>query len=107
MIDSAADATYLLQNGRTLLGPGWRAVDSFNDEDDLEEFEEEEEVRSCDGYNVDGCLWPGILHHDGPRYGYGFKDALERIAVSADGESDTLKSVGASAAWRLLGEDLY
>jgi hypothetical protein len=29
----------------TLLGPGWRAVESFDDVEDIDEYETEEEVR--------------------------------------------------------------
>lgn len=33
-----------MENGQTLLGPGWTAVENFDDLDD-DEYEEEEEVR--------------------------------------------------------------
>ena len=44
MLMSSADAPRALRQGRSLFGSGWKAVDSFEDLSDLEDYESEEEV---------------------------------------------------------------
>ncbi len=44
MIQSTEQALKLLAEGKSLLGPGWTAVDSFDDLSDDDEYEEEVEV---------------------------------------------------------------
>jgi len=46
MLQSADDAPRVLAEGRSLLGPGWKVVDSFDDLENEDEFEGEEEVSS-------------------------------------------------------------
>ncbi len=47
MLQSADDAPRVLVDGKSLLGPGWKAVDWFDDLEDADEFEEGEEVSAA------------------------------------------------------------
>lgn len=44
MLQSSDDAPRVLAAGQSLLGPGWKAVDSFDDLSDPGDFESSEEV---------------------------------------------------------------
>lgn len=46
MLQSSDTAERILKEGRSLYGPGWKVVDSFEDLEDGDEYESEEEV-SC------------------------------------------------------------
>jgi hypothetical protein len=45
MLQSAEDAPRILADGASLFGPGWKALDSFDDIDE-DEYETDEEVPS-------------------------------------------------------------
>ena len=44
MLDSTEDALHILAEGKSILGPGWKAVDSFDDLNDPEAYDDSEEV---------------------------------------------------------------
>lgn len=46
MLQSAAEAEAHLESGPSLLGPGWREVESFEDLSDEDEYTTDEEVSS-------------------------------------------------------------
>ena len=73
MLQSSDDVPRALAEGRSILGPGWKAINSFDDLSDPEDFEESEEVREL--------LWTqlrslGGLRDHGPRQRGGLAHAL-------------------------------
>ena len=49
MLQSSEDAPRVLAQGQSLLGPGWKAVDSFDDLDEPDNFEDSDEVGQPNG----------------------------------------------------------
>lgn len=44
MIQSGNDAERLMQEGRPIMGKGWKEVDTFEDLEDIDEYESDDEV---------------------------------------------------------------
>ena len=44
MVQTSHDLPPALREGKTLFGPGWKAVDNFDDLSDIDEYESDDEV---------------------------------------------------------------
>jgi hypothetical protein len=73
MIQSGKDAERFLQEGQPILGKGWKEVETFEDLEDLDEYESDDEVNThlvyplakSQAYDVEADE-AGDLRCDGP-----------------------------------------
>jgi len=71
MIQSGKDAERFMQEGQPIMGRGWKEVDTFEDLDDIDEYESDDEVSwlSSDFLATRwslSSLYLGNLRRDGP-----------------------------------------